>query len=88
LLALHDEAAAAVEVEIAVGNGGGAAGDFDGELEGVAGGVGVGGFGKVKELGEADEEGLRVGTLGSLGFGPIGDKLFDSAQWGHGGRLG
>ncbi len=77
LLCLQHEAAAPVEVEAAIGGGAGAGGDFDGELEGVAVGVRVGGIGDAEDFREADEEGLGVGALGGFGFGPVGDEVFD-----------
>lgn len=68
LLALQHEAAAAAKVHPAVGEGIGAGGNLDRELEGVAVGVGVRRLGDAEDLREADEEGLGIRALGGLGL--------------------
>jgi hypothetical protein len=74
LLGFEDKTAALVEIDTAIGEGTGAGGDFDGELEGVAVGVIVRWKRDFEEVGEGVQETLGGGDLGGLGFGPVVDE--------------
>jgi hypothetical protein len=78
LLGLHDEAAAAVEVDPAGAGRAVRVAEGDGVLEAVAveGRVGFGRLGVVdaEQVAQLDDERLEVGALGGAGGGPAGDE--------------
>ncbi len=80
LLRLQHEAAAAVEIEAAIGGEAGAGGDLHRELEGIAAGVAILGARDAEEIGQLGEEELGIGALAGRGHGPTGEEGFEGGM--------